>query len=65
MKLINVKTVSEAMDIAHKEYKKEKKETKVARTKKQEVKPNWFNEDIKEEEDLEKQRKLEEMLNGV
>ena len=48
-----------------KEYKKEKKETKVTRIKKQEVKPDWFNEEIHEEEDIEKQKKIEEMLNGV
>ena len=61
----NIKTVSEAMEIAHKEYKKEHKETKVVRTKKQEVKPNWFDKEISVEEDLEKQKKIEEMLNGV
>lgn len=61
----NIKTVSEAMEISKKEYKKEKKEVKVTRTKKQEVKPDWFNEEIHEEEDLEKQKKIEEMLNGV
>ena len=61
----NIKTVSEAMEISKKEYKKEKKETKVTRIKKQEVKPDWFNEEIHEEEDIEKQKKIEEMLNGV
>jgi replication initiation and membrane attachment protein len=60
----NIETVSAAMEISKQEHKqKSVTNTKVVvRTTKNEEKPEWFDKNIEEKEDLEKQKRLEEML---
>lgn len=64
----NIETVEAAMEIS----KQEHKQKSITSTKtnfntkiRSEDKPKWFDEDIKQVEDIDKQRKLEEMLNRI
>lgn len=60
----NIKTVSEAMELAEKEYKKKNKivETKV-KVKKESVKPDWFEKNIDTSEaSIEEQEEIEKLL---
>lgn len=62
----NIIRVEDAMNLAHQEYKnKDNNNPKYTSSEKKEVKPAWFDSKIEEEEDEEKQRKIEEMLSGV
>jgi replication initiation and membrane attachment protein len=60
----NIETVEAAMEISKQEHKQKNNFTpKVSSNKvKTEEKPAWFDKNIEAKEDLEKQRKLEEML---
>ena len=49
----------------YQEYKSDKKLKKEIKTKTLANEPEWFNKDIEIEEDIEKQKELEKMLNGV
>lgn len=61
----NIELVEDAMKFAHQEYKNRTTiKTKTTVTK-VESKPEWFDKKIEEDIDLEKQKKIEEMLNGV
>ena len=62
----NIEYVADAMKIAKQENKnKDVTKTRVVKSLKEEVKPVWFDKNIEIEEDIEKQRKIEEMLSGV
>ena len=54
-----IETVEEAMDLASKEQKVRKTKTV---TKKTEEKPTWFDEEIKETNDAQKQKELEDLI---
>ncbi len=60
----NIETVEAAMEISKQEHKQKSTFThkKSGTILKTEDKPEWFDKTIEEKEDLEKQRKLEEML---
>ncbi len=62
----NIETVEDAMGIAETEYKKRNnRDKKQIGNKKQELKPNWFNQDIKSNEASDDEiRELEAMLAG-
>lgn len=46
-KRAGIETVTDAMDIAEREYKKRKNGYVNSKTKKENIKPSWFGEDIK------------------
>jgi len=61
----NIETVEDAMNIAIQETSKKKTTTKLKKKQdiKQDIRPDWFDKEIEEEEiDPEEKRKLEEML---
>lgn len=62
----NIELVEDAMNLA-KQENKSKSEYKIKPSKniKEETKPVWFDKNIEEEDDLEKRKKIEEMLSGV
>ena len=51
------------MEISKQEFKKKDAYKKEAVSKKEENKPEWFDKKIEIKEDLERQKKIEEMLN--
>lgn len=59
----NIETVEQAMEISKQEFKKKDAYKKEAVSKKEENKPEWFDKKIEIKEDLERQKKIEEMLN--
>ena len=63
----NIETVEQAMLISKEEHKKKYtyKQTSSVKVSKEESKPEWFDKEINEKEDLEKQKKLEEMLDRM
>ena len=59
----NIETVEQAMEISKQEFKKKDAYKKEVVGKKDENKPEWFDKKIEIKEDLERQKKIEEMLN--
>ena len=59
----NIETVEQAMEISKQEFKKKDAYKKEVVSKKEENKPEWFDKKIEIKEDLERQKKIEEMLN--
>ena len=59
----NIETVEQAMEISKQEFKKKDAYKKEVVGKKEENKPEWFDKKIEIKEDLERQKKIEEMLN--
>ena len=59
----NIETVEQAMEISKQEFKKKDLYKKESISKKEEAKPEWFDKKIEIKEDLERQKKIEEMLN--
>lgn len=59
----NIETVEQAMEISKQEFKKKDLYKKEAVSKKEEAKPEWFDKNIEIKEDLERQKRIEEMLN--
>ena len=59
----NIETVEQAMEISKQEFKKKDAYKKEEVGKKDENKPEWFDKKIEIKEDLERQKKIEEMLN--
>ena len=59
----NIETVEQAMEISKQEFKKKDAYKKEVVSKKDENKPEWFDKKIEIKEDLERQKKIEEMLN--
>lgn len=60
----NIETVEQAMEISKQEFKKKETYKKEITTKKVEIKPEWFDKKIEAKEDLERQKKIEELLKG-
>ena len=62
----NIEKVEDAMNIAHQEHNKaEVTKKKVSVKYKEEVKPDWFDKEIEVDDDIDKIKAMEEMLNGV
>lgn len=59
----NIETVEQAMEISKQEFKKKDLYKKESVSKKEEAKPEWFDKNIEIKEDLERQKRIEEMLN--
>ena len=51
------------MEISKQEFKKKDLYKKESISKKEEAKPEWFDKNIEIKEDLERQKRIEEMLN--